>query len=109
MVAQVIVDVVHSNVARPFSYLVPEGMRPGDQAALCLRMERLCYGSRAPEGHWSLPATLVEHRFAGGSLRTTLTAPDGQTLTAFSQTRPELEPGAPVRIWWDERHAAVIP
>ena len=27
MVAQVIVDVVHSNVARPFSYLVPEGMR----------------------------------------------------------------------------------
>ncbi len=26
MVAQVIVDVVHSNVAKPFSYLVPEGM-----------------------------------------------------------------------------------
>ena len=25
MVAQVIVDVVHTNVARPFSYLVPEG------------------------------------------------------------------------------------
>ena len=92
-----------------FPALVPEGMRPGDQAALCLRMERLCYGSRAPEGHWSLPATLVEHRFAGGSLRTTLPAPDGQTLTAFSQTRPELEPGAPVRIWWDEQHAAVIP
>ena len=74
-----------------FPALVPEGMRPGDQAALCLRMERLCYGSRAPEGHWSLPATLVEHRFAGGSLRTTLTAPDGQTLTAFSQTRPAVK------------------
>jgi len=26
MVAQVIVDVVHTNVARPFSYLIPEGM-----------------------------------------------------------------------------------
>lgn len=26
MVAQVIVDVVHANVARPFSYLIPEGM-----------------------------------------------------------------------------------
>ena len=25
MVAQVIVDVVHTNVARPFSYVVPEG------------------------------------------------------------------------------------
>ena len=27
MVAQVIVDVVHTNVARPFSYLIPEGMQ----------------------------------------------------------------------------------
>ena len=26
MVAQVIVDVVHTNVARPFSYLIPDGM-----------------------------------------------------------------------------------
>ena len=26
MVAQVIVDVVHTNVAKPFSYLVPDGM-----------------------------------------------------------------------------------
>ena len=26
MVAQVIVDVAHTNVAKPFSYLVPEGM-----------------------------------------------------------------------------------
>ncbi|MEG1890538.1 MAG: primosomal protein N' [Clostridia bacterium] len=28
MVAQVIVDVVHTNVAKPFSYLVPEGLNP---------------------------------------------------------------------------------
>ena len=33
MIAQVIVDVVHTNVARPFSYLVPDGMS-------------LCVGSR---------------------------------------------------------------
>ena len=26
MIAQVIVDVVHTNVNRPFSYLIPEGM-----------------------------------------------------------------------------------
>ena len=26
MVAQVIVDVVHTNVAKPFSYIVPDGM-----------------------------------------------------------------------------------
>ncbi len=28
MVAQVVVDVVHSNVAKPFSYLIPQGMEP---------------------------------------------------------------------------------
>ncbi len=28
MVAQVVVDVVHTNVAKPFSYLIPEGMEP---------------------------------------------------------------------------------
>ena len=28
MVAQVVVDVIHSNVAKPFSYLIPEGMQP---------------------------------------------------------------------------------
>ncbi len=28
MVAQVVVDVVHSNVAKPFSYLIPDGMEP---------------------------------------------------------------------------------
>ncbi len=28
MVAQVVVDVIHSNVARPFSYRIPDGMQP---------------------------------------------------------------------------------
>lgn len=28
MVAQVVVDVVHTNVAKPFSYLIPDGMAP---------------------------------------------------------------------------------
>ena len=71
-------------------------------------MERLRYGAQAPAGHWSLSATLLEHRYVGGSLRSTLKTADGQTLTAFSQAKDELEPGASVRIWWDERHAAVI-
>ena len=29
MVAQVIVDVVHTNVAKPFSYLIPDGLPVG--------------------------------------------------------------------------------
>lgn len=38
MVAQVIVDVVHTNVAKPFTYLVPEGMRltPGYRVSVPL-------------------------------------------------------------------------
>ncbi len=38
MIAQVIVDVIHENVARPFSYLVPEGVRlvPGTRVRVPL-------------------------------------------------------------------------
>ena len=43
MYCQVIVDIVHENVARPFTYLVPEGMelRPGQRVAVPFgRMEK---------------------------------------------------------------------
>ena len=39
---------------------------PGTSAALCLRMERLKIAKDVPENQWSLPATLVEYRFANG-------------------------------------------
>ncbi|MDR0929152.1 MAG: ABC transporter ATP-binding protein [Oscillospiraceae bacterium] len=80
----------------------------GHQAALCLRMERLQYAAEAPEGQWSLPAVLADHRYTGGTLRATIAMADGQRLTAFTQAQGRLEAGSAVRIWWDERRAAVV-
>ncbi len=90
--------------------VMPEGVAPtpGQAASLCLRMERVRFASEAPQGQWFIPATLEEYRFANGMLRSTLALPDGQTLTVYNQTRPDLEPGGQVKVWWDERHAAVI-
>ncbi len=95
---------------RAIPAVMPQGKTPapGSSVALCLRMERLQYAMAAPPGHWSIPATLVEHRFASGSLRSTVELPDGQRLTAYNQARTDIEPGAQVRVWWDEQHAAVI-
>ncbi len=63
MIAQVIVDVVHTNVARPFSYLVPDGMR-------------LCVGSRVrvPLGRRQVDGFVV--------------ALDGQTDVPAEKLRP---------------------
>ena len=81
---------------------------PGAPASLCLRMERLFFDAQAPKGHWFLPATLVEYRYVGGSLHTTIALADGQKLTAFTQMRPDIEPGSPIQVWWDEAHVTVI-
>jgi spermidine/putrescine transport system ATP-binding protein len=92
-----------------FPAAVPDSAALGATVALCLRMERLRFSKSAPEGQWSIPATIVEHRFAGGSLHASIRLADGQNLTAFTQTKPEMEPGDAIRVWWDEKQTAVIP
>ncbi|MCL1796203.1 MAG: ABC transporter ATP-binding protein [Clostridia bacterium] len=87
---------------------LPEGTRKGNPVALCLRMERLKISQEAPDGQWSLPATLVNHRFAGGSLRMTVAISDGQLLTALNQTTRDAQPGDAVRVWWNARHTPAV-
>lgn len=93
-----------------FPGVFPEGetFTPGDPVAVCVRMERLRYDRQAREGHWSLPGTVTSHHYVGGSLRTEIEMADGQRMTAFSSRRQAAEPGETVRVWWNERHAAVI-
>lgn len=93
-----------------FPARLPEGGAAplGAPVSLCLRMERVHVAQKAPEGQWSLPATLTEHRFASGLLRSTVSLPGGQPLTAITQNRAGVDPGGAVRVWWDEKHAAVI-
>lgn len=49
MVAQVIVDVVHSNVAKPFSYLVPQGMPLGPGSRVSVPLGRRQVGGIVTE------------------------------------------------------------
>lgn len=88
----------------------PEGgeMPVGTNVAVCVRMERLRFGKEAPEGQWSIPGTLVEHRFVGGSLHSTLELVAGQQVTAFSEQRQQIEAGESIHLWWDADNAAVI-
>ncbi|HIT68560.1 MAG TPA: TOBE domain-containing protein, partial [Candidatus Aphodomonas merdavium] len=71
-------------------------------------MERVQWAVEAPEGTWSLPATLKAHRFAGGVMRATLVLADGQQLIAASRMPSATENGTAVRVWWDENTAAVV-
>lgn len=87
---------------------VPSAAPAGASVTLCLRMERVKFGLTAPQDHWSLPATLIERRFAGGSLHTTVALADGQKLAAYTQDRPEIRVGDSVQVWWEEKNAAVI-
>lgn len=80
----------------------------GASVAISVRMERLHFGREAPAGHWSLPGLLEENRYVGGMLYTTVSLADGQKLTAISERRQDIAPGEAVRVWWNERHAAVI-
>ncbi|MCL1965271.1 MAG: ABC transporter ATP-binding protein [Firmicutes bacterium] len=99
-----------ASVGQSFPAVFPpeKKARPGDPAALCLRMERLQIAKEAPVSQWHLPATLVEYRFANGSLRSTVELSDGQRMTAVSQTRKDIEPGDSVFVWWNEKTAAVV-
>lgn len=94
----------------PAQLPVGVSLAPGARVAVCVRMERLRYGPEqdAVPGQWWLPGTLIEHRYVGGSLHSTVALSDGQRMTAFSTRQKEAEPGDAVRIWWDEAHAAVI-
>ena len=47
MIAQVIVDVVHTNVDRPFSYLIPEGMEVEQGSRVSVPL-----GKRRVDGPW---------------------------------------------------------
>lgn len=105
----VVGDTTLSFAGSAFPAAVPNGIAFGATVALCLRMERIQFSKIAPEGQWSIPAKLIEHRFAGGSLHASIQLVDGQKLTAFTQTKPDMEPGDAIRVWWNEKQTAVIP
>jgi hypothetical protein len=41
-------------------------------------------------------------------MRATMALADGPRMAVYVKVRPNIEPGDAVRVWWDERLAAVI-
>ena len=85
-------------------------VKPGDEMALCVRVERLHYGPEAP-GDFSVPGVLKEHEYAGGVQRAVIELKNGQLLTAQRQAegREDCPAGTPVKVWWDLNGAALVP
>ncbi|HML45126.1 MAG TPA: ABC transporter ATP-binding protein [Clostridia bacterium] len=80
----------------------------GSRVALCLRMERVRYGSQ-PQGSIALPGRLVERQYAGGSLRSTIALTDGRQLVAIGQDEFGGTIGEETFVWWDPKLVPVVP
>ena len=86
------------------------GLKPGSEAGLCVRVERLHYAREAPQG-FSVPGVVVEHEYAGGVQRAVISLAGGQQLTAQRQAENQQDcpAGTPVHAWWDIASAALVP
>lgn len=91
--------------ARPAEYAA----QAGDEVCLSLRTERLRFGTRRL-GSCSLEGTLMEKRYAGGSLRATIRLADGHDLLALcaSAEWAQGEVGGRVYLSWNPDEAPVV-
>jgi ABC-type Fe3+/spermidine/putrescine transport system ATPase subunit len=83
-------------------------MTVGEKAVLCLRMERVRYGTKPPEG-FSLPATLTERRYTGGFLRSRLILKNCGEVIALGQDPFGSQVGEDVYVWWDPALVPIVP
>ena len=81
----------------------------GEMCDLCVRTERM-RASKTPVEGFSLPATVREARYAGGSVLTYVTLRDGTEVVAEGVERmaDAPNPGDTVYMHWNPAQAAVI-
>ena len=82
---------------------------PGKVCELCVRTERMRV-SREPVPGFSLPCTVKEARYAGGSVLTYVTMAGGAEAVATGEERmaEAAQPGDTVYLHWNPAQAAVI-
>lgn len=83
---------------------------PGDGAALCLRPQRVRYGS-APQHGMALRGVIQSKEYAGGMQHTRIALSEGVTLNAVTQAA-EMDSfpiGSEVFVGWSRRHAPLVP
>ena len=84
-------------------------LTPGEACDLCVRTERMRV-SREPVPGFSLPCTVKEARYAGGSVLTYVTMAGGAEAVATGEERmaEAAQPGDAVYLHWNPAQAAVI-
>ena len=84
-------------------------LTPGEACELCVRTERMRV-SREPVPGFSLPCTVKEARYAGGSVLTSVTMAGGAEAVATGEERmaEAAQPGDAVYLHWNPAQAAVI-
>ena len=88
---------------------VPFELQPGDGVCLALRTERLRF-STEKIGKCGLPGTLLERRYAGGSMRATIRLDDGRDVTALCASAEHARGDVGERIFlsWNPEEAPVV-
>ena len=91
--------------------LSPDWVAPGEKLCLCVRSERLHHGLRPPQGVASVPAKLVESRYAGGERMTHFELVTGQQMISRQTTEDEevFPIGQELQVWWKPESAALVP
>ena len=84
-------------------------LTPSEACELCVRTERMRV-SREPVPGFSLPCTVKEARYAGGSVLTYVTMAGGAEAVATGEERmaDAAQPGDTVYLCWNPAQAAVI-
>ena len=84
-------------------------LTPGEACDLCVRTERMRV-SREPVPGFSLPCTVKEARYAGGSVLTYVTMAGGAEAVATGEERmaDAAQPGDTVYLCWNPAQAAVL-
>ena len=89
---------------------VSAGGFAGASAVLCLRPQRIRYGS-TPQHGMSLKGIITSKDYSGGMQHTQITLNDSITLNAVSQSA-EMDSyavGSEVYVGWSIKHAPVVP
>ncbi len=83
---------------------------PGERLCLCVRAERLHYGTHAPRNRALVRGTLVETRYAGGERSSTFELVCGHRVTSRRPTEDEEEYpiGESLFLWWNPENAVLV-
>jgi len=83
--------------------------KPGEAACLCLRQEKISF-SREKDENTYLSGTLIEKRYAGGSMRASIRLRDGREIQALcaASDRSAGDAGEEVYLTWNAGEAPVV-